>query len=79
MVSISTQESFSELKSMSALNELKKTVTTKGIALLIWAEWHPPCHVLKSMLEEMAKLYTNLVFTWVRSISCLCSGGIVQC
>lgn len=48
----STQDSFAELKSMSALNELKKTVTNKGIALLIWAEWHPPCQVLKSMLEE---------------------------
>ena len=54
-----------QVTSIQNLNELKKNVTNKCIALLFWAEWHQPCHVLKEMLSEMTKVYKEVIFTWV--------------
>ena len=44
---------------------MKKASTDKCIALLFWAEWHPPCHWLKDQMCELAKIYKEIKFTWV--------------
>lgn len=50
---------------MLQLEELKKTTTDKCLALLFWADWHPPCHQLRDQLTELAKIYKEIKFTWV--------------
>ncbi len=45
---------------------MKTETTDKCIALLFWAEWHEPCHQIKDMMTEMAKVHANIKFTWVR-------------
>jgi len=55
------------VKNVHHFNELKKLIPEKGFIALFWAEWHPPCHQLKDMMTEMAKIYKHLVFAWVNS------------
>lgn len=59
------EEQLTEVKTMSQLEELKKTTTDKCLALLFWADWHPPCHQLRDQLTELAKIYKEIKFTWV--------------
>jgi len=59
------QNELIEVKSLAHLNELKKGVSNKCIALLFWADWHPPCHQLLDQMKEMVKVYKEIIFAWV--------------
>ena len=61
----SQAELLTEVKTLAQLEELKKTTTDKCLALLFWADWHPPCHQLRDQLAELAKIYKEIKFTWV--------------
>lgn len=56
-----------QISSLTHLAEVKKNITNKGIALLFWADWHPPCHQLREMMREMVKVYKEMIFAWVSS------------
>ena len=74
----SQTEPLTEVKTLTQLEELKKTTTDKCLALLFWADWHPPCHQLRDQLAELAKIYKEIRFTWV-SISFSRDDTHVQC
>ena len=61
----SQAEPLIEVKTLAQLEELKKTTTDKCLALLFWADWHPPCHQLRDQLAELSKIYKEIRFTWV--------------
>ena len=47
------------------LNKLKKDTAEKAIVILFWASWDENSEKIKSMMEEMPKVYTNLKFAYV--------------
>ena len=58
-------EPITKLSNLEELNKLKKSCTEKGIIILFWASWDGPSETLKSMMEEMPKVYQNLHFAYV--------------
>ena len=54
-----------ELKTEADLNKIKKDCADKGIVILFWASWDDASEHLKSMMEEMPKVYSNLRFAFV--------------
>ena len=58
-------EPITKLNTLEELNKLRKTCTEKGIVVLVWASWDSPSETLKSMMEEMPKVYQNLHFAYV--------------
>eukprot|EP00347_Sterkiella_histriomuscorum_P021830 403332619 len=61
------QSELVEIKDLAQLEQLKKTLTDKCLALLFWADWHQPCHQLRDQLSEMTKVYKNVKFAWCNS------------
>ena len=57
---------------------MKKASTDKCIALLFWADWHPPCHQLKDQIIELAKIYKEIKFTWVSHTEMTINRLVVQ-
>lgn len=55
----------SELRTVQDLEDARKTCTDKCLVLLFWAEWHPPCNVLRDQMNEMSKVHDKIKFTWV--------------
>lgn len=53
----SASTEFTQVNNLEELDKLKKSTTDKCVALLFWAEWHEPCHHLKNMMGEMAKVH----------------------
>ena len=47
------------------LNKLKKDTAEKAIVILFWASWDENSEKIKSMMEEMPKVYSNLKFAYV--------------
>jgi thioredoxin-like negative regulator of GroEL len=58
-------QTFSKIESSEDLEKIKKDASDRLIAIFFWAEWHEPCHQLKDMLEEMAKVHKRIKFSWV--------------
>jgi len=48
------------LETEADLNKVKKECADKAIVILFWASWDENSEKLKSMMEEMPKVYTNL-------------------
>lgn len=59
---------FAQINNLEELEKLRKSTTDKCVALLFWAEWHEPCHHLKDMMNEMAKVHSHIKFSWVSSL-----------
>jgi thioredoxin-like negative regulator of GroEL len=53
-------EKIPKLENEADLNKVKKNCADKAIVILFWASWDDNSEKLKSMMEEMPKVYTNL-------------------
>lgn len=56
---------FVEITNQEEFNKLRNSVKDKGVVVLCVAEWYEPCKVIKENVQEMVKIYKDLVFTWV--------------
>ena len=48
---------FQKLETEDDLKSLKKAATDKAVLILFWASWDESSNLLKSMMEEMPKVY----------------------
>ena len=53
------------LTTLKELNDVKKTCTEKAIVILFWAEWDDRSDTLRSMMEEMPKVYKNIHLAYI--------------